>query len=283
MQIRIKRFTFSVAAALLILGLSVSLLSIQKREEPSDIPMLTLVKPALAQTSGSSTTFLDEEAGIALYTDVKQTIDLAKAKNVYRTVEKETLDYVVGSVALPNLQTSDDAHCFIHRNGWIVIYYLKGEPASKILDWRYYSGGKLSKNKLQLGLEKVCSTLGITASEVGYYHFQYPQANRLLIIIGSQTGSGEHVFYYQIPSSLDVFEGSWSHYASSKDKEYIGYGKLTQPMLGYETRHTVKIKIVYGWDYYSRFYVDEVELSYSGYIYDINVSYGAIFLVYKEP
>lgn len=290
MHIRIERFALSTVAVLLVLGLCASLLSNQKSEETSGVPALTLVKPAFAQATGSSTTFLDEEAGIALYADIKQTIDLAKAKNIYRTGEKETSDYIVGSVALPNLPESDDVHCFIHRNGWIVIYYLKSEPASKILDWRYYTGGKLSKNKLQLGLEKACNSLGIAANETRYYHFQYPQANKMLIIFGSKTGPGDNTFYYQIPSDLDVFEGSWSHYASFEGETKVSYGILKQPMLSYETRHNVRIQnIPYRLGYSagnSQFYVDGTLLgnlySSSGTI-SPDFSYAAIFLIYKEP
>jgi hypothetical protein len=34
-----------------------------------------------------------------------------------------------------------------------VVYYLKAEPVSKIIDWACYSEGRLTKTTLQIGLE----------------------------------------------------------------------------------------------------------------------------------
>lgn len=280
MRIEIKKLLL-VGVILLIIGLSAGLFPTQKIEAPSGAPMLTLVKPAWAYAAGSSLTFLDEEAGISLYTNVNQTLNLTKAKSVYRTVEKETSDYIIGSIALPNLPQSDDVHCFIHKNGWIVVYYLKSEPTSKIIDWQYYTGAKLSKDKLQAGLEKVCYVLGVTANNSNYYHFQCPQANKILIIIDSQKGSGSNTFTYTIPAECNIFEGSWSHYASNGR---INYGLLALSALQVNVRHTVKIDISWaGWGYYdSHFFVDEKSLSTisSGGSID---SLGAIVFVYNEP
>jgi len=206
--------------------------------------VLTLVRPALAYAADSSSlTFLDEEAGISLYTNVNQTLDLTRAKSIYRTIEKETTDYIIGSVALPNLPQSDDVHCFVHKNGWIVVYYLKSELTSKIIDWHYYTGAKLSKDKLQAGLKKVCNALGITANNLNYYHFQYPQANKILIIIDSQKGPSENIFTYTIPPECNIFEGSWSHYTTSGD---VNYGQLELSALQVNVRHIVKISNVQG-------------------------------------
>ncbi|MEM2889515.1 MAG: hypothetical protein QXR42_08630 [Candidatus Bathyarchaeia archaeon] len=174
--------------------------------------VFTLTPPALAQ---SSATFLEEEAGISLYVNVGGSINLATAKTVFRTVEKETSDYVVGSVPLPGLSENEDVHCFVHKDGWIVVYYLKGEPLSKIVDWNLWSGGKMTKNKLQVGLEQITNALGIVVTSVNYYHFQYRYANKCMLILETLTGSGEDSFKVTIPNDLTVYERSWSHYAQT--------------------------------------------------------------------
>ena len=280
MRIEVKK-PLLVVAILLIVSLSVVLLSDQKIETPPSSPVLTLVRPALAYAADSSSlTFLDEEAGISLYTNVNQTLDLTRAKSVYRTIEKETTDYIIGSVALPNLPQSDDVHCFVHKNGWIVVYYLKSEPTSKIIDWHYYTGAKLSKDKLQAGLEKVCKALGITANNLNYYHFQHPQANKILIIIDSQKGTGENTFTYTIPPECNIFEGSWSHYTTSGN---VNYGQLELSALQVNVRHIVKIRNSRsGYDFYSRFYVDGKQLNCFSESSSVD-SFGAVVLVYSEP
>jgi|GEM_PF-708795 len=179
-----------------------------------------LVGPAFAQSLTSETTFLEEEAGISLYVDIGRSIDLAVAKTVYRTIEKETSEYIVGSIALPGLSENEDVHCFVYKTGWIVTYYLKGEPISKIVDWNLWSGGKLTKNKLQVGLEQMTNTLGVIVTSVKYYHFQYPNANKCMIILETLVGSGEDSFNITIPNDITVYERSWSHYA--KDTYWNG-------------------------------------------------------------
>ena len=179
-----------------------------------------LVNPVFAQSVSSETTFLEEEAGMSIYINIGRSIDLAVAKTVYRTIEKETSNYTVGSVALPGLPESEDIHCFVHKDGWIVAYYLKAEPIGKIIDWAYWSGDTLTKNKLQVGLEQMGNALGASVTGAKYYHFQYPYANKCMLIIETLVGSGEDSFNIKIPIDLTVYERSWSHYAA---KTYYYY------------------------------------------------------------
>jgi len=178
-----------------------------------------LVNPVFAQSASSETSFLEEEAGMSIYINIGRSIDLAVAKTVYRTIEKETSNYTVGSVALPGLPESEDVHCFVHKDGWIVAYYLEAEPIGKIIDWDYWSGGTLTKNKLQVGLEQMGNALGASVTGAKYYHFQYPYANKCMIIIETLTVGGEDSFNITIPIEFTVYERSWSHYA-----EYTYYG-----------------------------------------------------------
>lgn len=51
-----------------------------------------LVQPAFAQEAGAS--FLENEAGISCYVNAGQTIDLAKAKPLFKVLEDETSSYL---------------------------------------------------------------------------------------------------------------------------------------------------------------------------------------------
>jgi hypothetical protein len=181
-----------------------------------------LVNPVFAQSASSEATFLDEEAGMSIYVKIGRSIDLAVAKTVYRTIEKETSNYTVGSIALPGLSENEDVHCFVHKDGWIVTYYLKGEPISKIVDWNLWSEGKLTENKLQVGLEQMTNALGVVVTSVKYYHFQYPNANKCMLIIETLVTVGEDSFNITIPSELAVYERSWSHYAGDTTTAWGG-------------------------------------------------------------
>ncbi len=96
-----------------------------------------LVEPAFAQDGEAF--FLRDEAGISLYLDAGRTIDPNDAKIPEVMIEKETADYFIGSLRLPDLSEDEDVHCFVHEVGWIVIYYLKGVPVSKLIEWNQWS------------------------------------------------------------------------------------------------------------------------------------------------
>ncbi|MGQ9507736.1 MAG: hypothetical protein ACUVTB_07795 [Candidatus Bathycorpusculaceae bacterium] len=218
-----------------------------------------MVNPVFAQSLASETTFLEEEAGMSIYVNIGRSIDLAVAKTVYRTIEKETSNYTVGSVALPDLPESEDVHVFVHKDGWIVSYYLKAEPIGKIIDWAYWLGGTLTKNKLQVGLEQMGNALGASVTAAKYYHFQYPYANKCMLIVDTLVGPGEDSFNITIPLEFTVYERSWSHYAEysyytsyfkidgntinsiSSSSPVTKYGTLTIAQLSPDITHTVGV------------------------------------------
>lgn len=235
-----------------------------------------LINPAFAQSATTDTTFLEQEAGMSIYVNVGASMDLPKAKTVYKSIEKETSDYVVGSVSLPDLPETDEIHCFAHKDGWIVVYYLKAEPVSKIIDWNYNSGGQLTKTKLQMGLEKMALALGATITNASYYDFRYPYADKWMIMIETQESVGTDSFNLKIPSPFTIYERSWLHNTA--------YGTLTGAQLSLDVFHNVTAEVYYYSDYWSSGYysylkIDGTVISQDG---GNSASKVAIVLVYRE-
>ena len=233
-----------------------------------------LAGPAFAQSVTTGTTFLEQEAGMSTYVNIEASMDLPKAKTVYKSIEKETSDYVVGSISLPDLPETDDVHCFVHKDGWIVIYYLNAEPVSKIIDWNYYSGGQLTKNKLQVGLEKMALALGATVTNASYYNFQYPYADKWMIMIETQESVGTDYFNLKIPSPFTIYERSWLHNTAC--------GTLTGAQLSLDVFHNVTAEAYYYGGYYSSqgsyLKIDGTVISQDGN----SASKVAIVLIYRE-
>jgi len=170
----------------------------------SDNDLLFLAPPI-------TSSFLDEEAGITIYLDAGQSLDLGVAKNEFKTIEEETADYVIGSLGLPNLPETEDVHCLVHNDGWIVCFYLKQEPTSKIVDWNFYSGGILSKTKLYEGLEIIANAYpSVLITNPSYYHYNYQNANKLMIIIDESPTSDSDSFNLFLPTEFTFYEKSWN-------------------------------------------------------------------------
>ena len=68
-------------------------------------------------------TKLDEEAGISAYYKTPGAMTLSQARSAFRTIEIETNDYLIGSVAVPGYVEHFDVHVYVHKDGWILAYY----------------------------------------------------------------------------------------------------------------------------------------------------------------
>ncbi|MCH8296184.1 hypothetical protein IH992_34325, partial [Candidatus Poribacteria bacterium] len=220
---------------------------------------LTIAFAAMLLTLSAHANFLEDEAGITAYTNVGRAINLSAVKNAFRTIEHETADYVIGSVAIPDYTESEDAHVYIHKDGWLAAYYLKDEPVAKIIDFAHYEGGAISGTKLDLALLEVANALGLPIADVKYYDFVAPQANQLLLVVDREDNSGTtDSFDITIPNEITVFERSWGLYAFSANPTLLNidnneistftvfdqnsawtYGKLTPNQLQQGISHTV--------------------------------------------
>lgn len=173
---------------------------------------LSLVAPAFAQ-EGPKGSFPSSEAGISAYAQAGQEIDLEKAESLFRVVEAVTKDYVVGIVELLGHAEDMWPHAYIAKTGWILVYYPKSDPASKMVQWYGYERDVIRTTTLRDAVISLTRDLTLDVSKVDaglqYYHFQYSQATKLLIVADTAEGSDE--FSYTIPNDLTVFDASFSH------------------------------------------------------------------------
>lgn len=214
-------------------------------------------------TAAAGTTFLEEEAGISAYTNVGEAIDLGKARTAFRTIENETDEYIIGSVPLPDYAETEDVHAYVHKDGWVVAYYLEGEPVAKIVDWEDYSTDEIiTGTKLEDGVSVVCNAAGVPIIDLKYYDFRYANADKLMIVADALWSSGTDTFNVKLPSDFVFYERSFSHYFNAAayyydsymytDEDEIShiegsgtnYGLLSPTQLSLDAVHTIKISSV---------------------------------------
>ena len=176
---------------------------------------LTLAAPVFAQGIPADQ-FPTNEAGISAYINVSQGVDLSKARALFKGVEADTESYIVGTVELPGHTEEMWPHVWIEKSGWILTYYPKTEPTSRIMQWYGYQRDTITTTTLRDMLIQICQKLGIGLAnldaDMHYYHFQYPEATKILIAV--DTTSGSDTFKFTIPSGIALYDASWSHTAS---------------------------------------------------------------------
>lgn len=102
----IVSFAFVAVALLLIAGKAMT----DKSVTSNDSHKFSLKPPPFTQSAFAQETpedvqeigdRLDNEAGIAAYYQAPGTIDLSLVRGQFRTIETETSDYIIGSIAVP--------------------------------------------------------------------------------------------------------------------------------------------------------------------------------------
>jgi len=201
MKGRVWKIVVACLAVVVAVGLAVAFSAGSQDIEAgwADSNTLSLIRPPFVSAAAAGAHFLNQEAGIAAYTNVGHELDLAKAATGFATIEYQTSEYIIGSVRVPGYGTTHDVHAYVHRDGWILAYYLSHEPTAKIFSW-----GNLGSTKLELGIAKLCDAAGMPFPSATYYDFRYPHAQKMMIIIDYDS------FNIKIPGSFSVYTRSYS-------------------------------------------------------------------------
>ena len=227
-------------------------------QAPSFVSIAKAQDAAIAATIG-------EEAGISAWYQAPSPINLGAIRSQYRTIERETADYILGSVPLAGYDESEDVHVYIHKDGWILVYYLAAEASGKIFDWQAYesSNGTTITTKLENTIAVILGAVGIPFTMATYYDFRYPNATHMMIIAENNSGLNEN-FTVILPSTFSYFERSWFI-------AYYGNIYLNGTRLGNASNENAQGTLL----------ATQLPSSTSHKI-DVNQGYGGLILIYRE-
>lgn len=166
---------------------------------------------AVAHAQGNSAAAsIANEAGIAAYFQQPDGIDLSGVRGLYRTIEADEESYIIGSMQVRDYDEKWDVHVYVSTDGWVLAYYPKDDPASKIVDMYGYDGVVINTT-LEVVLEEVANAVGLSTDDIGYYDFRYPNATGLTLIGTKVAECNDRAFKVTLPSSYTFFERSWAH------------------------------------------------------------------------
>lgn len=160
--------------------------------------------------SNQSFNFADDEAGIAGYINVSQTVDLSKVDDLCRNISEQNANYLICSIDVPDYDENHSPTVYIHKDGWVMAYYRNTEPVSKLIDFRHYTGDANLPTKFEQVINLVTSKIGAASTKPTYYHFAYPNANKMLLIAEKAPRNTVDSFRVNLPTTFSYFEKSWS-------------------------------------------------------------------------
>lgn len=292
-----KGFVLLICVVAIVGG--ISLYDLAKRSQETGNIIFSLEIPSFIKTASASefygqregTSFLQKEAGITAYVNVGESISIEEVEAAFKSIETVNDTYIIGEINITGTPEYAHPHAYVHEDGWIVAYYSKNAPASKIMQWNEYEGGTITTTTLEDAIHEICLAINIPFStiegNIKYYDFEYPNANRMMLIVETASG-GINVldsFNLEIPTECWLYEASWSHYFSGYmgwdgysrikidedvineitawDGTYFGYGILTPQQLETGVPYTISV---------------EHKVGASSYISGV-----AILLIYRTP
>lgn len=190
-------------------------------------PLFVEVSSAVKVKSNNA--FPEDKAGISAYVNIGREIDLKKVATIFSQIEEVSENHVIGLVPIPNYGGNVYPHLYADKNGWIVAYFTKDEPASLIMDWPENNKGdvydpkikEIKTTTLEQAIKKSCDAIGIDYKEIKpkikYYDFEFPEADSMLLFVKTRATDGSNYVHISIPDNYKLYEASYYHYAYDFD------------------------------------------------------------------
>ena len=171
----------------------------------------SFVRAVNAAADNAAIETIQSEGGISAYFQSTTSVSISSVRSVYQTIELETANYILGTVALSGYPENHAPHVYVHTDGWFLAYYLDTDPVSKIIDWNAYtaSGDTTISTKLENILAVVAGAAGVGIPGITHYDFRYPNANTFMVIAERDQGTNNNYFTINIPTSFGVSERSF--------------------------------------------------------------------------
>ena len=187
--------------------------------------VISLVPPPFIGVAGASeanggSAFPEDEAGIAAYINTSQTISIEKIKTIFTWGVEEVGDnYIIGITPISDYGGDIGVHVYADTDGWLVAYLKMDEPAAKIMQWgttdvNNPNIGVIKSTTLEDALYKAgeAARVGIVASKIKYYDFEFPNANGMMLFIRTMPTEGSRIHQVEIPADYMLFEASYYYY-----------------------------------------------------------------------
>ncbi len=188
-----------------------------------------------------ASTFPVEDAGISAYVKLDGSgVDILN-KIHWTLLESEKRGegtHVIGKTEVEMMIESLDGedkeylfslypYIYADLEGWLVAYFPKDKPASKIVQWNNYSPKNLKPSVLEEAIDQVIEEVNkgeefylSYSDNPKHYHFQHQEANRLTVIINTvdntkrEPGDGKIMNNFSVTVPGEIKESSYSVYYS---------------------------------------------------------------------
>lgn len=181
-----------------------------------------IITGILMLTMNANASFPVDDAGIVAYVSVGSSADLNKTYATYEDVLDSSATHIIGTVRIANNIGYSVPLVYVGADGWVVAYYPKAEPASKIMQWNGYSKPYVNTTTLADAISKMATALEVSfegiKGDIKYYDFRYPEANLMTMIVETGGGYSYNSYNLTIPETMTLYNASYSHFGRSVNR-----------------------------------------------------------------
>lgn len=249
------------------------------------ISLIFLAGILLTGTAEAGNVIDTSDVNVMAYYNVGSEIDLSQAIQEFDFITESTGQYVEGKLRIwyddPDGRNPGNIQDFERRDnadtdilfasnvsirvksdGWIVAWLNNDQNLSDIVFWNDTNTGTLpSDTTLGQAIWRITDRVGTNynKTEVKYYSYKYPLADRLLIG-GRVTTNGGETYNFIMPSATTVYDAylHWTIYLLDNDGNHNDYvfGKVKMNTTDLYYKTTNPDYYFYGMFEYSRYYLD---------------------------
>lgn len=223
---------------------------------------LVMVLGSLSIVGGEQTVMaevanLDDIAGISAYTQV--TVDpeidfITSAKSACSTIpelevveiinELPVVQYFICSVNIEGYADVYAPHVFVHKDGWIMAYYLKEDPAAKMIDVIAQPLPPIDPEAAlphyPTLLENAIKTIAGDEVDFSYYDFSNPNATDMLFVAEDKAedlgefGDDDHWFTIALPEGTygEISYAFYQNYSPLFAKDGVNFVTTNADYIG---------------------------------------------------
>lgn len=202
---------------------------------------LGLAAEAAAALDNPESTFPADRAGLAAYVQTDTPLDLKDAAEAFAGLAYQGGNWVIGVVPVNifpewGIHTTKtvDVEVYVDTDGWAVAYLSRDGSnrfASYLMVWTGISSENpqldaITTTSLEEALDKVLAAAGVNFAplrkQVGYYHFGFPEANRIVLAASAGKGWIDTYFDITIAQGSEFYETSISAIAEETNASIDG-------------------------------------------------------------
>ena len=211
-----RLFILSVIVSVIVVSTAMNSFMNRTEDERMENVEFRLATPqfllASAATLSGDPAFPENEAGISAYLRPTTSINLTIAKSAFATIDEEKSDYIKGTVAVNEMTEDEYPYVWVSSDGWIIAYIPRDYKSEALITPFGYD---YKTTTLAEAIKKVCDVIGANFDydEVGYYHFKFPDANGMVVVLEGVTDIATDEFWVNISKDVTIYNISWAYYS----------------------------------------------------------------------